>query len=68
MLLRLSAACALRLKELWVAMPSVEELFADPLYLEWSDELTQEFMMDDLGDDDFRLLVQASFRQVRYLN
>lgn len=49
-------------------MPSVEELFADPLYLEWSDELTQEFMMEDLGDDDFRLLVQASFAQVRYLN
>ena len=49
-------------------MRSVEELFANPLYLEWSDELTQEFMMEDLGDDDFRLLVQASFAQVRYLN
>ena len=46
----------------------MEELFANPLYLEWSDELTQEFMMDDLGNDDPRLLVEASFPQVRYLN
>ena len=47
-------------------MPSVEELFEDPLYLEWSDELSQEFI--SIQRRGLQVLAQASFREVWHLS